>query len=402
MWSGAANLRDTNDFINEFNATHPSIHVTQLEVPSSDAEAKLLSSISAGDPPDMFTEWNPEIGTYAQSGAIQPLNQFLVGSNAAIVKELYPVALQGGEYDGKLVAIPMSMNSFALYYNKSIMAAAGIMAPPTTQAQFMADQAKEWKFSGSRIIQEGFYPGTQSPGFPMFMPYFGGNEKLVNGKFDLAGNAGALAAAKFYTAFAKYPYSTVTAFEDTYGNVSGFSSDPFDVGKEGFLVSGPWDAIEQIPVVDPAMEKNYGVVSFPRAPGVSPAPVTWVNGNYNIIPKGAKDAAAAFTFMTWLAGGGTDVNFIGHMMSVGGWMPPTSTIAATPAFKQWVSSAPALKPFLAQLNSPGSFQTPLSPAESEFNNATTTASQYLLTGKMTPIQALNYVDSQANNALKQS
>ena len=53
-----------------------------------------------------------------------------------------PHRRQRRHYKGSLYAVPMSMNSFALYYNKSILAKAGITAPPKTLAQLDADAAK--------------------------------------------------------------------------------------------------------------------------------------------------------------------------------------------------------------------------------------------------------------------
>ena len=146
MWSGST-LTLLNQMVSEFNSTHPDIHVTESNIPSSTGDAKLLSEIAAGDPPDVFTEWNPVLGEYAADGTIQPLTKYLTGTYAGLEKWEYPIALQGGEYNGTLYGLPMSMNSWALYYNKSMLKAAGISAPPTTLAQLYADQAKEWKIS---------------------------------------------------------------------------------------------------------------------------------------------------------------------------------------------------------------------------------------------------------------
>ena len=76
MWSGIYTTWIDN-YVSEFNASHPGIHVTALSIPSTTGDEKLLTSIAAGDPPSVFTEWNPVIGTYAQDKAIQPLDQYL-------------------------------------------------------------------------------------------------------------------------------------------------------------------------------------------------------------------------------------------------------------------------------------------------------------------------------------
>src|ERR1700677_4925437 len=171
MWSGNT-LTLLNQMVDKFNATHPDIHVTESNIPSSTGDAKLLSEIAAGDPPDVFTEWNPVLGEYAADGSIQSFAPYLTGAYAGLKKWLYPIALQGGEYNGTVYALPMSMNSWALYYNKSMLKAAGVSSPPTTLAQLYTDQAKEWKISGGRLEQIGFYP-TYDQGFEYFGSFFG-------------------------------------------------------------------------------------------------------------------------------------------------------------------------------------------------------------------------------------
>src|ERR1700728_881414 len=70
MWSGNT-LTLLNQMVNAFNSSHPDIHVTESNIPSATGDAKLLSEIAAGDPPDVFTEWNPVLGEYAADGSIQ-------------------------------------------------------------------------------------------------------------------------------------------------------------------------------------------------------------------------------------------------------------------------------------------------------------------------------------------
>ena len=64
-------------------------------------------------------------------------------------------------------------------------------------------------------------------------------------------------------------------------------------------MDGPWEGAQNIPVTNPKMVGNFGVEAFP---GTEPGPSTFGQGNYNIIPKGASDPKAAFTFIAWLAG----------------------------------------------------------------------------------------------------
>ena len=170
MWSGPTLLL-LKQMTTAFNASHPGIVVSETNIPSATGDAKLQSQIAAGDPPSIFTEWNPVIGEYAADGSIISMNPYLTGAYKNFKSWEYPLAAATGTYKGQLVGVPMSLNSWALYYNKSILKAAGITSPPTTLAQLTADQAKEWIIKGGKLQQIGMYPGGN--GFEYFATFFG-------------------------------------------------------------------------------------------------------------------------------------------------------------------------------------------------------------------------------------
>jgi multiple sugar transport system substrate-binding protein len=392
MWSGNT-LTLLNQMVTEFNNTHPTIHVTESNIPSATGDAKLLSEISAGDPPDVFTEWNPVLGEYAANGSIQSLAPYLTGKYAGLESWEYPIARDGGLYQGKLYALPMSMNSWALYYNKSLMKAAGIATPPTTLAQLYADQAREWKISGNKISEIGFYP-LYSQGFEYFGSFFGAvNCFSSSGQYDLASCKGATTEANFFAQYDKYPYSDISALQTAYGAVAGGDDDAFVAGKEGFNMDGPWEGAQNIPVTNPKMVGNFGVVAFP---GTEPGPSTFGQGNYNIIPKGAAHPKAAFTFMAWLAGF-DNVKFNSSMDPKGGWMPASPQIAAAPAYQKWLKANPWLDIFVKQMSSPYSVTPALTVHESEFETAEATASEDIAEKTKSPGAALAYIDSTSNS-----
>lgn len=393
MWSGAT-LTLLNQMVAAFNSTHPRIHVTESNIPSATGDAKLLSEISAGDPPDVFTEWNPVLGEYAANGSIQAMNPYLTGKYAGLEKWEYPIALDGGLYKSKLYGIPMSMNSWALYYNKSILKAAGIAQPPATLAQLYSDQAREWKLSGNKLQQIGFYP-LYAQGFEYYGSFFGAvNCFSPSGQYAFASCKGAQAEAKFFAQYDKYPYSDVSALETAYGAVAGGDDDAFVAGKEGFAMDGPWEGAQNIPDTNPKMAGNFGVVPFP---GTEPGPSTFGQGNYNIIPKGASDPSAAFTFITWLAGF-DNLKFNSAEDPKGGWIPASPQVAAAPAYQKWMTANPWLKTFVQQMSSPYSVTPKLTTHESEFETAEGTATEDIAEKAKTPAAALAYIDSQSNSS----
>jgi ABC-type glycerol-3-phosphate transport system substrate-binding protein len=391
MWSGAYATM-TKTMAGQFDAAHPGWHVSVLNVPAADGDTKLLSAIAAGDPPDMFTEWNPTIGGFASNGAIQPLDRYLTGKYAALDKWMYPVVRQGGVYKGKLYAIPMSMNSEALFYNKSMLKAVGVTSPPKTLAELDSDQAKEWKLSGSRLKQVGFYPLGNS--FELYNSYFQVPQGGYTGaRYSLSALKSAKAEAAWLATYAKYPNSAVTSFASALGQVGGGSADLFSLGKEGFEVVGPWEAVSTIPDSDPSMDNNFGVEPFPSVPGGASKPSAEINGNYNIVPKGAKNPTGAIQLAAWLAGYENPAE-ASYLPTIG-WMPPSPQLAKASAFVAWEKKDAYVKVFLDMMLSPSSQQMPLNPQESAYNVAAGTALQNLATKKMSPQAALSYIDAQA-------
>jgi multiple sugar transport system substrate-binding protein len=341
----------------------------------------------------VFTEWNPVLGEYAANGSIQPLSPYLTGTYSGLEKWMYPIALDGGQYNGTLYALPMSMNSWALYYNKSMLAAAGVSSPPTTLAQLYADQAKEWKISGNKLEQIGFYP-NYTQGFEYFGSFFGAVNCFDSaGKYNFENCPGAKAEASFFGQYAKYPYSGVAALQTALGNVVGGSSDAFVAGKEGFYMSGPWEGAQSIPAENPQMKDNFGVVAFP---GIVSGPSTFGQGNYNIVPKGAAHPQQAFEFMAWLAGYGNET-FNSQIDPQGGWMPASPSVVKQPAYQAWLTANPWLNVFVQQMSSPLSVTPKLTKSESQFEAAEATATENIAEHTMSPQQALVYIDQQANN-----
>lgn len=393
MWSGAT-LKILDGMVAKFNQTHPGIQVTTTNIPSTatTSTAKLLSAIAAGDPPDIFTEWWPEIGSFAAKGDLESMQPYLTGNYANFEKWEYPVAVQGGTYKNSLYAVPFSLNSWALYYNKQLLAKYGITSPPTTLAQLDSDQAKMWNMSGGRVSQLGFYPDTNENGFQFYTSFFGATNCIKGGKYDYASCPAAQKEMNWIASYAKYPYSQVEALQTALGQVAGGQTDIWTAGKSGFVLSGPWEGAQDVPTANPALEGKFGVEPFPGTVG---SPSTIGQGNFNIIPKGSKHPKQAFEFIVWLAGY-QNANYIAGIDPKGGWIPAGPSVTKAPAYKAWIAKDPWMKGFVAQMTSKATQAPVLTPTQSQLFTAEDTATADVLQKQMTPQQALEYIDKQAN------
>jgi len=158
-------------------------------------------------------------------------------------------------------------------------------------------------------------------------------------------------------------------------------------------MDGPWEGAQNIPDTNKSMVGNFGVEAFP---GTQPGPSTFGQGNYNIIPKGASDPSAAFTFITWLAGF-DNLGFTSSEDPKGGWIPASPQVAAAPAYQKWLTANPWLETFVKQMSSPYSVTPKVTANESEFETAETTASEDIAEKTLSPTAALAYIDSQSNS-----
>lgn len=150
-------------YIAEFMEANPDIEV-EYEVIPSDFDAKLRTALASGQGPDLFAQWNGDMGTFFAEGAIVPVNAEALGMGSQQELMDYYVApentLQGAIFDGQLYGIPNEVSIYACYVNKAIFEEAGLDAEadfPTTWEQMkeVAEQLTVRDADG-KLVQQGF------------------------------------------------------------------------------------------------------------------------------------------------------------------------------------------------------------------------------------------------------
>src|SRR5690242_10336248 len=135
------------NLITEFNKTHPKIKVTMDIQPWDSIAQKLPSAWATGQAPDIATpSYDPNaIFQYTKTNSALDLGAAGVDSSA------FPKSVADAfSYQGKTYAVPANMADMALFYNKKLLADAGIDAPPATGDELIADVKKLTKADGSQ------------------------------------------------------------------------------------------------------------------------------------------------------------------------------------------------------------------------------------------------------------
>src|SRR5688572_12280876 len=220
--------------------------IDRTAVPGPSLIQKVLQQASSKTLPDVLMLDNPDIQQIAATGALAPLGDYGIKADGYAAG---PVA--AATYSGKLYGLQPAANTIAVFYNKDILAKAGV-TPPTTWAELKATARK---LTAGDQYGFAFNATADFEGAWQFLPPMwtnGGDE--TNLKSPQV--AGALQLWKDLVDSGVTSKSVVTW---TQADVN----DQFIAGKAAMMLNGPW----QIPTLDKA-KVNFGVVPFPvNTPG---------------------------------------------------------------------------------------------------------------------------------------
>ncbi len=117
--------------IEDFEAKHPDIRIESEAIAFSDIAQQLVMRTQSGNPPDVAQLAGNDTVSLADTGALAPLDDFVDDELRA---RMNPVGLENGTHGGELLAFPWLESPQGFWYNKKLMAQAGLDpdSPPAT------------------------------------------------------------------------------------------------------------------------------------------------------------------------------------------------------------------------------------------------------------------------------
>lgn len=116
---------------------------------------KVSASIQARELPSMAVGYESMTAEYIQAGAVAELDPFLadpeLGLSAEELADFFPAVLDTNRYaahGNKMYSFPFCKSVLMMYYNKEVLAKAGIDAPPETWDAFLAQCRKVTAVTG--------------------------------------------------------------------------------------------------------------------------------------------------------------------------------------------------------------------------------------------------------------
>ncbi len=299
--------------IARYNHLHPAIKIDWTQyTPQQDPSSyqTLLTAIAGGKAPDIAEVDRFDAAEFAAKGVIQPIGSYLPAHAATIATDhLMPGAweeLHG--FNGGLYGIPLiyeAVGFWSLYYNKTLLAAAGVQ-PPKTWAQLNAAAKKLTRTVGPRITQLGYLPFPDAAGELDSLLYAQHGHLMSND-----GKTAHLQAPVAVTALQQF-VNEIDA-EGGWSNVSRLvpsttapaAQNPFFTGTAAMTDGGDW-YIQNIALYAPTM--HFGVVPMPSLTGKNYG--AWAGGWSFQLVKGAAHPTQAVQFMDYLTSADAAKTFI--------------------------------------------------------------------------------------------
>jgi multiple sugar transport system substrate-binding protein len=334
-----------------YGKDHPDVSVAVRAVPFGDLLTTLRASGGGAGGATMASIYNAWLPDLVKDKLIAPVP----GAMGAEVKADWPAGIVGAaSTGGALYGFPNEIDVYALNYNKTLFDTAGIKAPPTTWAEFLADaKALADKSKG----QQGFgvinswTAGVIHP-FASLLASDGG--RLVADSKPQLDSPAAKETFSLYEKLVKDGLSDPTMGTSD-ANTTGPFLDNFVSGKTGMIIMANWweSALKS------GMGAKFGDVATAPIPvgphgdkshSISYSWMTVVNAKASPVEQ-----KAAWDFLSWLNGpksGPNGGSAMGEILVSMGILPSRTSDAAAfanklsdPFLKVYIAAVPDAVPF---------------------------------------------------------
>jgi multiple sugar transport system substrate-binding protein len=350
-YTGGSAYTFWNSAFAEYHKLHPNVTIERKAIPQTGYIPLLLNQAGAGTLPNIVMIDNPYVAQFASSGVLMPLEKIGPIDTSAIA----PAELYDGIYKGTLYAVPPYTNAIALFYNKTMFAAAHLN-PPTTWAQLVSDAKALTTPTVSGFVASFTAPNDGS--FWELAPFLWTNAG-TDATSDI-NSPQAIAALNVIAEMAK-DGSMPKAVVNWSG---GQNSELFEKGKAAMDLDGSWN----LPTMSSTKGLDYGVVEIPtRVPGqklyVATGGETWT-----ISRQGTPaEQQAALGFLKWLITPKEDAT---EAVQVGGLIPTVKSAVPMALAEEPASIRSGLAVYAKELETGGTERTKF--IGTAFNAVTTT------------------------------
>jgi multiple sugar transport system substrate-binding protein len=398
VWTAPSEVKGFKTALAGYKAQYPWITVKVVGFPDSATfDQQIIKAVNAGGGPDVIVSFSPDyVGQYAHDGLLLDLKPYMQRDKLP-ADQFAPASLTYCQFEGKQVVLPVLTDAYGLYYNRAMLAKAGITAPPKTMDELMADAKKlTVRNPDGSLKVAGFVPleNWEELDLTDLARAWNGRYFDAQGNPQLATDPAWAAAMTWQKQLVDwYGYANIMKFFSTYTNQEFNASNAFETGKVAMVFDGEWRTA--------LIKADGSKVSYGTAPFAVDAAHTDVYGSGRVggtitgIPRTSKNPDAAWDIVKFMS---TDTGFLVALANGLGNVPTTTAAAQSPDLK---IMTPQFKTFIDVWNNPKStYQPPIQAQGNGYSSLLTTFDQKWVAGKVSDLQAgLQQVDQQITNQL---
>ena len=267
-----------------FEEKNPEVEV-RYEPISGTYMTLIQTRIAAGTPPDLFTLSDVNAPDLMAAGVLMPLDEW-IERDGVDLDDFYPNLLDAFRHEGKLYGLPKDYNTLGLFYNKDMLAEAGVSPPKTWEE--LRDAAEKLTDRDA-----GRYGLCLTPDMARWLPFLyqaGGEYLDAEGEALLVNSLEAREALDFYAGLVR---DGIATRPDQVG--ATWAGEAFGRGLVAMVLEGGW--------MIPSLRMGYSDLEF----GVVELPAHRARANLAftvafVIPRSTRNPEGAWQLMKYLAG----------------------------------------------------------------------------------------------------
>ena len=283
-WGGEG-ARQFETMVAAFNESQDAIQVKY--VLQQDMITRFLTASASGTAPDMMFWDRWRTAQYAPRGVLQPINQYMELDGIS-PDSFYSEALRELSWNDNLYGLPLTVDARALFYNKGLLAEAGL-EPPSNWDELRQAAISLTKWDGNRLERSGFSLNDVGL-FNMWLQQAGGQMVSEDGSRTTFNSPEGIRVLEFWDTLVNKDKVYRIGFEQGLGE----GQDLFVTGQVGMLYTGPWMITTYQKY---GSDLDFGI--FPPPAGPDGHRGSGMGGFGLVIPSASKKKEAAWEFMKW-------------------------------------------------------------------------------------------------------
>lgn len=298
----------------DFMAAHPDDKVNIEVIQWDNLQQRLTTDIAGGTAPDIAMIGTRWLVDYVKNDIAEPIDAYMTPDFKATFIDAF---MTPSTFDGKIYGLPVAASARAMYYNKDLLAKAGVANPPATWDE-VVDAAKKVKALGGDAY--GFAlqgKEIETDAYWYYSLWSHGGEILKDGKSAID-SPEAVAALKLYKSMLD---EGLTEPDPTGLNRQDIET-LFKQGRIGMLLTGPWLRGQ---LAADAPNLNYGLTGIPAGSTKATYGVT----DTLMLFSSSKNKELAMKFLTETA---FSTKWRTEFTKKEGFLPVMKAVASAPDF----------------------------------------------------------------------